>query len=72
MVQLFIQLIPKQTEIVKNIFNENDQEVEVSFHGLFDKITYFELLKYCFYRSIFEFMAACDDPDLIRTEITSV
>lgn len=71
-IQLFIQLIPKQTEIVKNIINENDQEVEIRFHGLFDKITYFELLKYCFYRSIFEFMAACDDTDLIRTEITSV
>ena len=71
-IQLFIQLIPKQTEIVKKIINENGEEVEIRFHGLFDKITYFELLKYCFYRSIFEFMSACDDYDLIRTEITSI
>ena len=71
-IHVFIQTLPIQTEIKKILKNEKDEDVEVSFHSLFNERTYYELMKYCFYRMIFEFISNSDDIDLLRTEIRSV
>jgi len=69
---VFIQILPIQTEIKKILRNENDEDVVVSFHSLFNDKTYYELMKYCFYRMLFEFIAGSDDIELLRSEIQSV
>ena len=58
--------------ILKNYENEQDQEVEVLFHSLFNQTTYYEIIKYCFYRMINEFIICADDEDLLRTEVVQV
>lgn len=69
---LFLQNIPHFSDMKKIMKNEEDQEVEVLFHSLFNQTTYYELVKYCFYRTINEFIICSDDPDLLRTEVVEV
>ena len=69
---MFVKHVPKHTEITKTIINENDKEETIVFHNLFDNLTYFELLKHCFYKTMYEFIISCDDVDLLRTEIQMV
>jgi hypothetical protein len=69
---VFIQVLPIQSEIKKTLKNEKDEDVVVSFHSLFNEHTYYELMKYCFYRMLFEFIASTDDVELLRSEIRSV
>ena len=69
---MFVKHIPKHTEITKTIINEDGKEEAIVFHNLFDNLTYFELLKHCFYKTIYEFIISCDDVDLLRTEIKVV
>lgn len=66
---LFIHNLPCNTEIKKQLSNEKGELVEVSFHSLFDELTYKELLKYCFYRMLSHYVSFSEDPDMLRTEI---
>ena len=68
-VVLFVHNLPCNTEIKKWLPNERNEMVEVSFHMLFDDLTYRELLKYCFYRMLTEYVSFSEDPDILRTEI---
>ncbi len=69
---LFIQNIPKQSEIIKTVKDENDKDIDIHFHSLFDKLTFFELLKYCLYKTLYEFMYSSEDEELLRTEVKSI
>ena len=69
---MFVKHIPKHTEITKTIINEDGKKEAIVFHNLFDNLTYFELLKHCFYKTIYEFIISCDDVDLLRTEMKVV
>jgi hypothetical protein len=69
---VFIQSIPLYTEINKIMKNQDDEDVKVSFHSLFNQSTYYEIMKYCLYRTLHEFILCSDDDDLLRTEIVQV
>lgn len=69
---IFIQNIPHFSDIKKVMKNEQDQDIEVLFHSLFNQTTYYEIIKYCFYRMINEFIVCADDEDLLRTEVVQV
>jgi len=69
---VFIQSIPLYTEIHKVMKNQDDEDVKVSFHSLFNQSTYYEIMKYCLYRTLHEFILCSDDEDLLRTEIVQV
>jgi len=69
---IFMQNMPHFSDIKKIMKNEQDQEVEVLFHSLFNQTTYYEIIKYCFYRMINEFIICADDEDLLRTEVVQV
>lgn len=66
---LFVHNLPCNSEIKKHLPNEKDELVEVSFHMVFDNLTTNELLKYCFYRMLSEYISFSEDPDVLRTEI---
>ena len=65
---LFLQNIPMQTEIVKEVLIDDKIE-KVSFHGLFDKESIYMLYTYCFYSCIFEYISCALDPSLIQMDI---
>jgi hypothetical protein len=67
-IHLFLQHLPIQTDIIKVVEKDGKQENR-AFHGLFDKETVFELMKYSLYSCLCEYIAATDDPDVLRTEI---
>lgn len=69
---LFMHNIPHCSNMKKMMKNEEDKEVEVLFHSLFNQITYYEIIKYCFYRMVNEFIICSDDDDLLRTEVVQV
>lgn len=69
---VFIQSIPLYTEINKIMKNQDDEDVKVSFHSLFNQSTYYEIMKYCLYRTLYEFILCSEDDDLLRTEIVQV
>ena len=69
---LFSKNIPISSEIQKSMKNEKDEDVMVSFHSLLNNNTYYELIKYCFYRMLIEFISSSEDPDLLRSEIHSI
>ena len=69
---VFIQSIPLYTEIQKTMTNQDDEEVKVSFHSLFNQATYYEIMKYCLYRTLYEFILCSDDTDLLRTEVVEM
>tara|TARA_Y100000992_G_C21274369_1_gene499025 strand:+ start:4130 stop:10279 length:6150 start_codon:yes stop_codon:yes gene_type:complete len=69
---VFIQSIPLYTEIQKTMTNQDDEEVKVSFHSLFNQVTYYEIMKYCLYRTLYEFILCSDDTDLLRTEVVEM
>ncbi len=69
---LFIQHLPKQSELVNQVKVDDETSVDVTFHGLFDKSTYFDLIKYCFFRTIYEFIQASYDTDLLRSEVKMI
>lgn len=69
---LFVDNLPIQSTVNKLIKNEKDEYVNVKFHSLFDDQTYYELIKFCLFRTLTEFINLSDDTDLLRTEIRSV
>jgi len=69
---MFVSNLPIQTNVNKLLRNEKDELTNVSFHSLFDELSYYELMKYCFYRMIAEFIHSSDDVELLRTEIKTV
>ena len=69
---LFMQNIPHCSNMKKVMKNEQDNDVDVLFHSLFNQTTYYEIIKYCFYRMINEFIICSDDDDLLRTEVVQV
>ena len=69
---VFIQNIPLYTEIHKVMKNQDDEDVNVLFHSLFNQSTYYEIMKYCLYRTLYEFILCSEDDDLLRTEIVQV
>ena len=68
----FIKAVPLYTEIQKEVKNQDDEYVTVKFHSLFNQTTYYELFKYCFYRTLYEFILSSDDEDLLHTEIVQL
>jgi hypothetical protein len=65
---LFLQNIPIQTEIVKEVIVDEKVEM-VTFHGLFDKECVYMLYTYCFYSCIYEYISCALDPSLIQMDI---
>ena len=65
---LFLQNIPMQTEIVKEVLVDDKQEM-VTFHSLFDKECIYMLYTYCFYSCIYEYISCALDPSLIQMDI---
>jgi hypothetical protein len=52
--------------------NQDDEEINVFFHSLFNQSTYYEIMKYCLYRTVYEFILCSEDDELLRTEIVQV
>ena len=71
-ISLFVESIPGHTDIKKKMMNEKDELVDISFHSLFDEKTYYELLKFCFYRMILEYTQSSHDSDLLRSEVRQI
>ena len=63
-ITMFMENIPFQTEIVKDI-----EETTQSFHCMFDKQTILRLYTYCFYSIIYEYIVLSNDSDLLIADI---
>ena len=63
-ITMFMENIPFQTEIVKDI-----EETTQTFHCMFDKQTILRLYTYCFYSIIYEYIVLSNDPDLLIADI---
>ena len=63
-ITMFMENIPFQTEIVKDI-----EETTQSFHCMFDKQTILRLYTYCFYSIIYEYIVLSNDTDLLIADI---
>lgn len=65
---LFIKSIPVQTEIQREIINEDGNKQIISFYSLFSKSTMYSLFTYCFYTMLSCYMNISDEPNIIREE----
>jgi hypothetical protein len=65
---LFIKSIPVQTEIQREIINEDGNKQIISFYSLFSKSTMYSLFTYCFYTMLGCYMNISDEPNIIREE----
>ena len=66
---VFVQSIPVHTEVVREFPGDDGKPVIKTFYSMFNKITTLELYKYCFYSTIFEYILACNDVELIREDV---
>lgn len=67
-INLFVQNIPVHTEVVKE-FQEGDKTETRIFHAIFNKSTIYELFRYCFYSTIYEYISCSTDEDLLRADV---
>ena len=65
---LFIKSIPVQTEIQREIINEDGKKQIISFYSLFKKDTIYMLFTYCLYTLLSGYMSISDEPSIIREE----
>lgn len=69
---LFVDNLPIHSNVNKLMKNEKDEYINVTFHCLFDDQTYYQIIKYCLFRTLTEFINLSDDTDILRTEIRSI
>jgi hypothetical protein len=65
---MFIENVPLFTEIVKETIDESGKETTTVLHSLFDKQTTYLMYTYCFYSSIYEYILASEDVELLRAD----
>ena len=68
-INVFVNSIPVHTEVVREFPGDDGKPVIKTFYSMFNKTTTLELYKYCFYSTIFEYILACNDVDLIREDV---
>jgi hypothetical protein len=68
-VYMFLEKLPFETEIVKPVMNEEGVMENLTFHGLFDKSAVFSLLTFAVYSTLYEYIRATNDPDVLRADV---
>lgn len=68
-VYLFVKNIPIYSEMTKIIDDPEEGKREHSFYSLFDKDTIDGLYKYCIFSSIYEYIIATNDSELLRADV---
>tara|TARA_B110000879_G_C11183765_1_gene519997 strand:- start:373 stop:6471 length:6099 start_codon:yes stop_codon:yes gene_type:complete len=66
---LFIKNIPIQTDIKREIIDENGVKRVISFYSLFNKDTIHLLFNYCFYLTLCNYINICDKANIIQIDI---
>ena len=66
---IFVNSIPVHTEVVREFPGEDGKLIIKTFYSMFNKTTTLELFKYCFYSTIFEYILACNDVELVRQDV---
>lgn len=64
---IFLKLIPIQTDIQREIINENEEKEIISFYSLFGKQTIYLLFTHCFYLLLCNYINLSDEPTIIHT-----
>lgn len=67
-INLFIKLLPLQTDIQKEIINESNEKQILSFYSLFGKDTIYLLFTHCFYLLLCNYINLSDEPNIILTD----
>jgi hypothetical protein len=70
-INLFVKNIPVQTDIKREIINENGEKQIISFYSLFNKDTIHLLFNYCFYLTLCNYINICDKSNIIQTDINN-
>lgn len=65
-VWLFVQHIPMRPDVVKVVA---EGEKPRRFHALFDNYTLNQLMSYCFYSVLYEYILASQDVELLRADV---
>lgn len=71
-VYLFVKNIPMYSEITKIIDDPEEGKKQHHFYSLFDKDTINGLYKYCIFSSIYEYIIATDDADIVRADVQEI
>jgi hypothetical protein len=66
---IFIKNIPVQTDIQREIIDEDGKKRVISFYSLFGKETLYLLFTHCFYLTMCKYIDAGDEPSIISTDI---
>ena len=66
---IFLKLIPIQTDIQREIINEKEEKEIISFYSLFGKQTIYLLFTHCFYLLLCNYINLSDEPTIIHTNI---
>lgn len=64
-INLFIKLLPLQTDIQREIINESNDKQILSFYSLFGKETIYLLFTHCFYLLLCNYINLSDEPNII-------
>ena len=67
-INLFIKLLPLQTDIQREIINESNEKQILSFYSLFGKDTIYLLFTHCFYLLLCNYINLSDEPSIIRRD----
>ena len=67
-INLFIKLLPLQTDIQREIINESGEKQILSFYSVFGKETIYLLFTHCFYLLLCNYINQCDEPNIIRRD----
>ena len=67
-INLFIKLLPLQTDIQREIINESNEKQILSFYSLFGKETIYLLFTHCFYLLLCNYINLSDEPNIIRKD----
>jgi hypothetical protein len=67
-INLFIKLLPLQTDIQREIINESGEKQILSFYSVFGKETIYLLFTHCFYLLLCNYINLCDEPNIIRRD----
>jgi len=70
--RLFLDNIPVQTDIRKQIIDENGNNKIISFHSLFGKETLYLLFTYCFYLTLNRYIDISDEPNIINNDVQQI
>lgn len=66
---LFVQNIPIQSDIIKQVINEDNEEINVRFFSIFNKSTIYLLLTHCLYNVLYQYIRLSDDTELLHDDI---